>query len=575
MQSAAYLMKSRNGVYFARFVIPNDKRNPTDSREFKLSTLTKDPRHAKALARRLRVLFESYLLQNVRPERQALIDYLRRNMTTQKPFPPIPFNAHKDESGEWRFTDIKPEDVPAISDFLEAMNRQESRPLSQVALNTSHDEKINEPGRLALAAKKTVAKFIKEYLDYESDRATEKEIGVKKVPQIRTRLKPFLENFAKRQVGTLTPADLEEFKKMLAYYPKNIHKLRYAINLTFDEIIRRSKAKLLLDNNEKPAQVITQNTLDGYIVTATNFLEFCKRQYAINPTLLDGFKAKTPKARKGVTRRAFNREELQRIFDSDYYRSANYNRSYQYWVIHLAAFTGARVNELAQLSPSDIEKDKDGLWFIKITAALDEGEDSKSLKNEESRRLIPVHQKLIDLGFISYVEKKKKEGVSNLFGINPAKADKYGKAPSQWFNNKYLRDFLKIYDPAVVFHSFRHRFITSLSQAIIDNSGLAEETILKERIPEALVLRRIAGHSVAHALTAGRSQYDIHTDTYTGEFSIASMKRVIDRLDYPGVVFHKYQELDVGKKKRMKKTAEKQDIDLIMVSPGDWTEIMS
>ena len=274
-------------------------------------------------------------------------------------------------------------------------------------------------------------------------------------------------------------------------------------------------------------------------------------------------------------RTGINREELQRIFDSDYYRSANYNRSYQYWVIHLAAFTGARVNELAQLSPSDIEKDKDGLWFIKITAALDEGEDSKSLKNEESRRLIPVHQKLIDLGFISYVEKKKKEGVSNLFGINPAKADKYGKAPSQWFNNKYLRDFLKIDDPAVVFHSFRHRFITSLSQAIIDNSGLAEETILKERIPEALVLRRIAGHSVAHALTAGRSQYDIHTDTYTGEFSIASMKRVIDRLDYPGVVFHKYQELDVGKKKRMKKTAEKQDIDLIMVSPGDWIEIMS
>ena len=40
-------------------------------------------------------------------------------MTTfRKPQLPIPFNAHKDDNGEWRFTDVKPEDVPAIDDFL-------------------------------------------------------------------------------------------------------------------------------------------------------------------------------------------------------------------------------------------------------------------------------------------------------------------------------------------------------------------------------------------------------------------------------------------------------------------------
>ena len=43
---------------------------------------------------------------------------------------------------------------------------------------------------------------------------------------------------------------------------------------------------------------------------------------------------------------------------------------------------------------------------------------------------------------------------------------------------------------------------------------------------------------MAHSLTSGRGQFDIHTDTYTGAFSIKSMKRVIDRLDYPGVEFY-------------------------------------
>jgi len=392
-------------------------------------------------------------------------------------------------------------------------------------------------------------------LKYEEERATEKEIGVKKVPQVRTRLKPFIDRFSARHVGTLTPLDLEQYRKDLAYYPKNIDKLPAAAGHPFDTLIKRVRAKTLLGRDGQPAQTITQNTLDGYLTVAANFLEFCKRQYAVNPSLLDGFKVKTTQARKGVTRRAFNQKELQQIFGSDYYRDGLYNRSYQYWIIHLAAFTGARVNELSQLTTSDIKKDDEGLWYFNITATEDDG---KTVKNEESRRIIPVHQKLIELGFIEYVEAKRAEveeaGMPiNLFDLNKAKADGYGKAASQWFNTKYLRDYLKVDDRNVVFHSFRHRFISSLAQAILDASGLSEETANKERIPEALILRRLAGHSVAHSMTAGRGQFDVHTDTYTGAFSIKSMKRVIDRLEYPGVEFYPYQVPDDGVKKRMQK----------------------
>ena len=54
-------------------------------------------------------------------------------------------------------------------------------------------------------------------------------------------------------------------------------------------------------------------------------------------------------------------------------------------------------------------------------------------------------------------------------------------------------------------------------------------------------------------MTAGRGQFDVHTDTYTGAFSVKSMKRVIDRLEYPGVGFYPYQVPDESGKKRMKK----------------------
>lgn len=571
MLSSSYLQKSRNGVYFARFVIPAPQRATHGGREFKLSTGTKDPRHAKASARYLRVLFDGYLLENATVTRADAVAFLQSRM--KKPtVPPMPFGVERTAEG-WKLTDLTADDMAAAANggmdgLISALERNiapASIPTRRASdlraqLNPEpvdpieHAPAINEPGRLSPVAAKTVGRLIKEYLKYETERATEREIGVKKVPQIRTRLKPFIDRFSARHVGTLTPLDLEKYRKDLAYFPKNIDKLPGAAGLPFDTLIERVRAKTLLGRDGKPAPTITQNTLDGYLTTAANFLEFCKRQYAVNPTLLDGFKVKTTQARKGATRRAFNQKEMTQIFGSDYYRDGAYNRSYQYWVIHLAAFTGARVNELSQLTTDDVRQDDEGLWFFNITAAEDD--DDQSVKNEDSRRIIPVHQKLIDLGFIDYCKAKKaaaKDASANLFDLNRAKADGYGKAASQWFNTKYLRNYLKIEDRNVVFHSFRHRFITSLAQAILDASGMSEETAVKERIPEALILRRLAGHSVAHSMTAGRGQFDVHTDTYTGAFSVKSMKRVIDRLEYPGVEFYPYQLTDESGKKRMKK----------------------
>ena len=98
-------------------------------------------------------------------------------------------------------------------------------------------------------------------------------------------------------------------------------------------------------NQPKPSQ----NTLDGYLTVAANFLKFCKSQYAVNPSLLDGFKVKTTRRERCHAPR-FNQNELQQILVQTITETELYSRSYQYWIIHLAAFTGARVNELSQLT---------------------------------------------------------------------------------------------------------------------------------------------------------------------------------------------------------------------------------
>jgi len=102
--SSSYLQKSRNGVYFARFIIPAPQRAASGGREFKLSTGAKDPRHAKAAARRLRVLFDGFLLENATVARADAVAYLQARM--KKPtVPPMPFGVERTAEG-WKLTDL-------------------------------------------------------------------------------------------------------------------------------------------------------------------------------------------------------------------------------------------------------------------------------------------------------------------------------------------------------------------------------------------------------------------------------------------------------------------------------------
>lgn len=84
------------------------------------------------------------------------------------------------------------------------------------------------------------------------------------------------------------------------------------------------------------------------------------------------------------------------------------------WLPWLAAFTGARIGELAQAWGKNVEN-IDGIPVLHIRPADDGG----TLKNEPSERTIPIHSALIAEGFLSFAEAK---GEGPLF---------YGKARGQ------------------------------------------------------------------------------------------------------------------------------------------------
>jgi integrase len=103
------------------------------------------------------------------------------------------------------------------------------------------------------------------------------------------------------------------------------------------------------------------------------------------------------------------------------------------------------LNELAQLTDQHI-REHDDVSYICF-------DESMRLKTPACVRSIPVHGKLIELGFLDYVASRK----GRLFpGITQHSSGRFSDAPSKAFR-RHL-EALGIKRPKLSFHSLRHNF---------------------------------------------------------------------------------------------------------------------
>lgn len=115
--------------------------------------------------------------------------------------------------------------------------------------------------------------------------------------------------------------------------------------------------------------------------------------------------------------RALSIAELQQLFESDEFRkfANDPEKEEMYWLSIVAFFTGARPREICQINPQVDFGQMEGHWYIDISQYSAAGVGVvKTVKMGEERRL-PIHRKLIGLGFHQYIERLKKNGADRLF----------------------------------------------------------------------------------------------------------------------------------------------------------------
>ncbi|MGG1947056.1 site-specific integrase [Trinickia sp. NRRL B-1857] len=177
-----------------------------------------------------------------------------------------------------------------------------------------------------------------------------------------------------------------------------------------------------------------------------------------------------------------------------------------YWVPLLAAFTGARVEELCQLAPDDVFKES-GHWCVRF---VQDAERGQRVKNAGSVRRIPLHAELIRLGFVDFA--RSQEDKPRLFDL---KADRHGRVSPTWAKwfSEYLRRVCKVTDPRMTFHSFRHTFKDAcraggvdrdVSDALTGHSdGSASSGYGAEFYPLAPLVKAIANIRISGAVLPG------------------------------------------------------------------------
>ena len=117
----------------------------------------------------------------------------------------------------------------------------------------------------------------------------------------------------------------------------------------------------------------------------------------------------------------------------------------------IALFSGMRLNEICQLHVSDIKRSPKGTHYFDVN-----DDEDKHLKNEHSKRRVPIHPQLIKIGFLEFVSECGKGPSKKLFSdLRKSPDGHYSEQFSRWFNERFSKR-AGVKTEKNSFHSFRH-----------------------------------------------------------------------------------------------------------------------
>ncbi|WP_319466977.1 site-specific integrase [uncultured Pseudodesulfovibrio sp.] len=297
-------------------------------------------------------------------------------------------------------------------------------------------------------------------------------------------------------VHKITPTHVVEFKDAMLRLPSHMNNIER--KLSFNDQLR------LGDTDPDRKKVSPRTVNDKALGALSAVLGHAKDQQFITGNPATGIKIKH--SRRGSLRRLpYSSEDFQTIFNFPIYTKGERPQAgageASVWLPLLAMYTGARLEELGQIHVTDVKQEQE-IWFIDMLN-IEEDQPTHKFKNEGSRRQVPIHRRLIELGFLDYVETIRTNDRTRLFPYLQSAGDEVTANYSKWWS-RYARKHGG-FNRQKVFHSIRHS-----AKDAFRNSGVGPD------LRDAL-----QGHA---AVSEG--------DKYGRGFSLHILQEALDKLEY-------------------------------------------
>ncbi|WP_105200488.1 site-specific integrase [Pseudoalteromonas sp. T1lg10] len=312
----------------------------------------------------------------------------------------------------------------------------------------------------------SISSVLERFLESEKVKHSGSLSRLKTLNETSLKVERFIEIIGDKGIGDVSRGDVMAYRDTLLQLPKS--KQKNIRSKPIDEQIELVKSEGL--------ETISASTVKNSLRQLSTVFT-----YAVDLELLPNnpvFGVKVSTAQKKVEvedGKGYTDKDIERLFATEVFKNPNAPKKYGmacYWVPLLCRYTGARLNEIAQLRSEDVMQSDTGIHYLNIRRGQEQ-----SVKTDASLRHIPVSEHLLELGFIEFVNTR--EGW--LFPELPK--DKYGKKSTAF--TKWWRGVLQEVgvDNTQPVHAFRHSFKTimrslgipdTVSDAITGHAGKSE-----------------------------------------------------------------------------------------------------
>lgn len=522
MPSVATHIHRRGGLYHLRCRVPRDLVQIVGRTEIRRSLCTASPSQAKVQAAKLYVrltdAFEQIrqmdnpkdeliaLLLEITERQEAVGDLKLEAALKQRDLDEVRYLTSLAETEEKQSLRLQ-----LLGAKVQSLSKT-AQDLSPATAKAKMDEVKSMMKELGLRVRPATTPTVTEYLEqtYMGQRRLQDDAK----RHIENYVRLFARITGDRMLGSYERSDVVDYVRVLEILKNSLGKSPKDATLTVEEMIEVSKGKSTLNATTIEKHVAH---VKAFFVTAARALRFADSDdvdFLFDDVELSEW---VPKAQK---RKTWSIGQLNALFASPVWAGTSsgphewtrrhepgdaVHRDAYWWLPPMALWTGARLEELAQLHHEDLKRDRNGIPFILIH---DEG--ARRVKTEHSIRSVPIHPELARMGFLDRF-KPSLHGERIFPELQPTgRLRKYGDTYSSHFTD--YRRKCGLYEHLRDFHSLRRTFITTMrTKAKVDLFTVAAIAGHDEELPELQRARQ--------------------TEDYT-DYDVGVLAEAVEKLDY-------------------------------------------